>query len=133
MSSILNARSEVFEGINLRISSRKSRRFFAENKFQNFSGKVGINLISLAFVMGGILLTLGAVYLYQVNSLATKGFEMKEVENRINELNKKSQSLKIREVELKSMNNIEKDLENMDLVSSKEISYIEMAGPIAMK
>ena len=41
--------------------------------------------------------------------------------------------LKIKEIELKSMNNIEKATQEFNLVSPEDISYVEIDGPVAMK
>lgn len=104
------------------------RKEKAGQKEDNYSGLavVGFVLIAVAFLAG-------ALYLYQVNSIATKGYEYKEVENRIQKSEREINKLKIQEVELKSMYNIEKATEGLDLVTSSEISYLDIAGPVAMK
>lgn len=79
-----------------------------------------------------ILLTCGIFYLYEINSLATKGYEIKEAENKIRELAQYSRQLKIREVELKSMYAIEKSMKDFNLVNPSNVSYIEIDGPVAM-
>jgi hypothetical protein len=97
------------------------------------SGKAKISLVSLAtLVLIGIALS-GFFYLYQVNDLATKGFEIKKVENKIENLREKRKKLKIQETELKSMYNLEKEVKDMNLVNCSSISYIEHEGPLAMK
>jgi len=80
-----------------------------------------------------VIIFLGGIYLYQVNKVATQGFEMKEAESKIQDLENTSKKLKIKEVELKSMYNIEKSMENLNLVNSDNVSYIEMDGSVAMK
>lgn len=88
---------------------------------------------SSALVLAAALILAGAIYLYQVNTIVSKGYEIKEVENKIQDLQKESQNLKIKEVELKSMYNIEKSMEELNLVISSSISYVETDGPVAMK
>jgi hypothetical protein len=97
------------------------------------SGTVRMNVISLGFALAIIIFLTGAFYLYQVNSLATQGFEIKEIETQIQAAEKEGKQLKIKEVELRSMNNIEKATEELNLVNSADITYLEMAGPMAMK
>lgn len=75
----------------------------------------------------------GAVYLYQVNDLATMGFKIRELEGKVKSLQKENKQMQIREVELRSMYNIEKTTQELNLVSPKEITYIEMDGPVAMR
>lgn len=79
-----------------------------------------------------ILLACGIFYVYEINLLATKGYEIREAENRVKELAQDSRQLKIREVELRSMYTIEKSMNNFNLVSPSNVSYIEIDGPVAM-
>jgi hypothetical protein len=75
----------------------------------------------------------GCHHLYQINDLATKGYEIREMENQIAELKKINEKNRIREVELRSMYNIEKEVPNLNLVTSKNIVYLDTNGSIAMK
>lgn len=85
------------------------------------------------FIFGLILFICGGFYIHEINMLATKGYEIRELENKIKELTQESRQLKIREVELRSMYAIEKSMKNMNLVGLSNVSYIEMEGPVAMK
>lgn len=84
------------------------------------------------FLIISIVLS-GGIYLYQVNDLATKGFEMRDLELRIAQLKKEGKNIEIKEVELRSMYNLEKTAENMETISPQNVSYIEITGPVAMK
>ncbi len=103
----------------------------AKNAFS--AGRVELNGIALIFtVIIGIFLC-GSFYLYQVNNIATKSYEIRDLEGKIQNLNKESKKMEIREVELKSMYNIEKASQDLNLVNSGEVSYIEINGPVAMR
>lgn len=80
-----------------------------------------------------MIFAFGAFYLYQVNDLATKGYEIRDIENRIQVLEKESKKMKIKEVELRSMYNIEKSTQELNLVSPKNVTYVEMDSSVAMK
>jgi len=97
------------------------------------SGSAKISLVSLVFVVLSLVALSGVFYLYQVNSMATKGIEIKKAENKITELKQQGEELQIREVEQRSMYNIEKEVKNLDLVNTAEISYLEVSGPVAMR
>lgn len=84
----------------------------------------------LLFAMLGVC---GGLYIYEINALATKGYEIRELENKTSELTQESRQLKIRETELKSMYTIEKSMKDLNLVSSSNVSYVEMDRPVAMK
>lgn len=107
-----------------------------EEKFQSKPGQKksgNSGLSSLCFMLCAVIIFFGAFYLYQVNDLATKGYEIKEAENRIANLEKENKKMQIREVELRSMYNLEKATQNLDLVSAQNASYLEMNSPVAMK
>ena len=95
------------------------------------AGKVSISVgvISLAF----LTFILGGLYLFQVNTVATQGIDLKEAETTINELKREHRKMEIKEVELKSMYQIEKSTKDLDLVNADVVSYIELEGPVAMK
>jgi hypothetical protein len=96
-------------------------------------GNAKIIFLSLSSVLVSVVFVFGAFYLYQVNDLATKGYEIKDIENRIQSLEKESKKMQIREVELRSMYNIEKSTQDLNLVSPQSITYLEMDSPVAMK
>lgn len=103
-------------------------------KAGNFpSGKMEISFMALLIFVLGALLLGGLIYLFQVNDLATKGFEVKDVENRIDKLQEERKSLRLKETELKSMYNLEKEVKDLDLVNCSNVSYVEKDGPLAMK
>jgi len=98
-----------------------------------FSGSTQVSSVSLTFAFIVVAVICGAAYLFQVNSIATKSFEVRELENKIHELSKENKKMEIREVELRSMYNIEKASKELNLVNSKDVTYIEINGPVAMK
>lgn len=130
---ILNKSAKGPDRTRLRKSSAwLSGAFSAEGK-AGFAGRVEINLMSLVFILALSTCACGAFYLYQVNGIATKGYEIRELENEIQELNKESKKMEIHEVELRSMYNIEKASQDLNLVNSGEVAYVEINGPVAMK
>lgn len=84
-------------------------------------------ILALSVVFSGI------VYLYQVNDLAAKGFELREVQKNLASLQEENKKGRIQEVELMSMYNIEKSTQDLNLVNSSNVSYIELNGPMAMR
>jgi cell division protein FtsL len=117
---------EVFSGRNL--SQRKNLK-----RKDATLGGARISLVSLGFIFLAAIFLSGIFYLYQVNSLTTQGFEIKDIEKSIQTIEKENKQLQIKEIELRSMNNIEKATEELNLVNSSNVTYIEVAGPVAMK
>ncbi|MDO8240920.1 MAG: hypothetical protein Q7T51_03010 [Candidatus Moranbacteria bacterium] len=109
------------------------RRSFSEKRKSFSAGSANLNLVSLVFVMVFCVCIGGAAYLYQVNDIATKGYEIRDLENQIQDLSKESKKMEIREVELRSMYNIEKASQDLNLVNSNDVTYVEIDGPVAMR
>lgn len=138
MAKVLSNRSVDLKEWGKRIQARKeaakaSSRFTFSKSNADSAGAVKISLLTGVFLLIIFVILTGALYVYQVNDIATKGYEIKEIEKQIQDLDRESKKLQIKEVELKSMNNIEKSIEDSDLVTSSEISYVEIKGPVAMK
>jgi hypothetical protein len=125
-------RNLVINGSNLGNRLNKIR----PNKTEKKSVAVGstkISLVAWSFILAAAVIFSGAFYLFQVNSIATQSFEIKKIKNQIQDAEKENKKLKIKEIELKSMYNIEKATQEFKLVSPEDISYVEIDGPVAMK
>lgn len=84
------------------------------------------------FVIAAFLV-IATAYLYCVNSTATKGYQIKQTEKEITELQKESEQLKIREAELKSLYNIEESSKRLNMAGVAQVSYVEEESPLAMR
>lgn len=92
-----------------------------------------LGLAGAVAILASVVATCGAIYLYQANALVSKGYEIQRLQSRIADLEKTNQSGSIQETELRSMYNIEKATQKLDLVSSQDVTYLELKGPMAMK
>jgi hypothetical protein len=91
-------------------------------------GRVTLNFLLVMFIAA-----LGVFYIFEVNSNATKGFEIRTLEKRVQELKDSQEKLKIKEAELKSMYNIEERTKNLNMVAPKDVSYLTLPGSVAMR
>jgi hypothetical protein len=123
-----NARERLNCSKVLSMSDKKTPKIEPKQK-----GSAKILFLSLSSVLVLMVFVFGAFYLYQVNDLATKGYEIRDIENRIQTLEKESKKMQIKEVELRSMYNIEKSTQDLNLVNPQSITYVEMDGPVAMR
>jgi beta-lactamase regulating signal transducer with metallopeptidase domain len=130
---VISFKNKKTQNKNTTILNRRISPIVKREKKASFSGSARISLVSLVFVILGFIAISGVFYLYQVNDMATKGAEIKKAENEIKMLEESKEKLKIKEVELRSMYNLEKEVKDLDLVNTAEISYIEVKGPMAMK
>lgn len=96
-------------------------------------GSIKIGLASAGFLMIFFVIFMSAFYLFQVNNLAIKGYEVKDLENKISELKKNNKEMQIREMELRSMYAIETAAKNFNLLDSSNATYLEIDGPVAIR
>lgn len=92
-----------------------------------------VGRITATFLLGFLMCVIGVAYIFQVNRVATMGYEIRKQENSIEELKQQNERLKIRAAELKSIYNIETDQAEMEMLKPSEVSYVEVQNPVAMK
>ncbi|MFZ2153656.1 MAG: hypothetical protein WAV16_00280 [Candidatus Moraniibacteriota bacterium] len=66
-----------------------------------------------------------ASYLAIINTTAVKGYEVKSVEQKIEELEKENKQLQIQEAELNSFYSIKDNIGNLNMVEVKDVVYID--------
>lgn len=71
-------------------------------------------------------------YLSSVNSMASKGNEMRAIEKIMNQENEGIAKLEIREAELRSLYQIKEDTSGLESIQPTEVSYVQNAGSVAM-
>lgn len=89
--------------------------------------------ITATFMLGFLICVIGVAYIFQVNRVATMGYEIRKQENQIEELKQQNERLKIKAAELKSIYNIETGKAEMEMLKPTEVSYVEVQNPVAMK
>lgn len=75
-----------------------------------------------------LLALFGLFYLLLVNSLSTKGYEIKKLEKRIVELSEVQKRLGLESAALQSVQQIEEMVKVLNLVPSNQINYPERNG-----
>jgi hypothetical protein len=143
MSRVITANNYGFRNYSVASERGAKKTGYIAPKVLSMNGKKNINpqekkekgtrKNSSTIILAFLIIIAGSFYLYQVNDLATKGFEIRDIEKKIQDLQKDGKQMQIREVELRSMYNIEKSTQDLDLVNSSNITYLEINGPVAMK
>ncbi|MFA6184043.1 MAG: hypothetical protein WC682_02985 [Parcubacteria group bacterium] len=88
------------------------------NNHQRSFAKAKILAVSLCLLVCG-------AYLGIINTTAVKGYEVRKVEQRIEDLKKENEQLKIQEAELNSFYNIKDNIGNLNMVEVKDVTYID--------
>lgn len=74
------------------------------------------------WIMVGIVF-FGFLYLFQVSSSTTKGYEVKNLERRLVELKESNRRLELETASLKSIQNLETEVKSLNLVPSDGVNY----------
>lgn len=143
MSRIITANNYSFRSCVFSSPSGARKKVHSTPKVLTMNGKKNINQeeknekglskTNPVFALAFLIVIMGSFYLYQVNDLATKGFDIRDLEKQIQDLEKDGKQMQIKEVELRSMYNIEKSTGELNLVNPSNVTYLEVNGPVAMK
>lgn len=68
----------------------------------------------------------GFLYLWQVNKVSTKGYEISLLENKITDLEYENKNLEVQIASFTSMNNLKNRLESKKMVAVNDIKYISV-------
>lgn len=91
-----------------------------EKEIKNHSGFAKVKIFAIF-----LCLLVCVAYLGIINTTAVKGYEVRSVEERINELKKENKQLQIEEAELNSFYNIKDNIGNLNMVEAEEVVYID--------
>ncbi|HOH67343.1 MAG TPA: hypothetical protein PK896_02510 [bacterium] len=75
-----------------------------------------------------ITLAVGFWYLVQTNIAATRGYKIKELNQRISELTEENKKLNLKYIEAKSMANMVEQVKGLDLVVTAEVDTVYAVG-----
>ena len=70
---------------------------------------------------------LGIIYLFTVNSLSTKGYDIKKLQQSIAELEIEQKNLQVQTYELQSINRIQTEATKLNFVPAVNVTYIKDA------
>lgn len=115
----------------LTLTSSSSVRF-GERKGA-IKAQPALGRVTLSFFLVALVCALGVFYIFEVNNLATKGYEIDKLEKQLNDLKKENDRLQIEAAELKSMYNIEEKTKELNMIVPKDVSYMNLPGNVAMK
>ncbi len=82
-------------------------------------------LLSAAAVVVGVL------YLVETSSVATKGYDINDLQKQISNLKRENQRLELSVAEFRSMASIQERIKTLNLVTANDIVYVS-GGGVAM-
>jgi len=84
--------------------------------------------INLRFVFFCLIITFGIGYLLIANNTAIKGFKVKELENKVADLQEQNKKLELDAIRLQSVGEVEKKISELSMVKLAKTEYISATG-----
>ncbi len=92
--------------------------------------KIDLGNNGLKILLLVVIVFVGLSYLYYMNQTATGGFDIKGMENKIEDIKKNNKQLEVATAEMQSLSNIEKASQEMQMVATTSIEYLPAIGSV---
>jgi uncharacterized membrane protein (DUF106 family) len=113
---------------------RNKRVSFQNKKRKTVSMRIRESESFLAVFAVLIISVISFSYILQTNSIATKGYEVEEYEQKLEELQNDFKNMKAAEAELRSMKQLDEEKSKLSAVSSADINFIDLSDTsVAMR
>ena len=100
----------------------------SKKRKKTIRGKLATGPVTIAVVTVVLFCVLGLLFLAQVFQSQTKGYDLVELNERIEDLKDDNKELEIKAAELRSIDKIKESAEQLNLVETKDIVYINRMG-----
>lgn len=101
-------------------------------KKRAISFPISIGPVSLKFILIALLSVLGLFFISQANESSLKGYKIRELEDKKNQLILENQKLNVEVVRLKSLGALQ-DTEKLNLAPPSKIDYLPAQKPVAVE
>ena len=92
-----------------------------------------LDIQKLNIIFGVLIFSLGVGYLIQANGLATKGYQIKELEVKIEDLKQVKADLELEALSLQSMGSVKEKVAGLGMVEIGETNYVNTASAVALR
>ena len=93
---------------------------WGKRKTKTFHSSFQLNLILLS-----LILVLGLSYLFMVNSLGTKGYEIRKLDQQVRAIEAEQKNLQVEASDLESINHIQSQAQKLNFVPSTSVTYLK--------
>jgi hypothetical protein len=101
-----------------------AERMNQANFITNYHNKNRNSLI----ILGILIFSCGLLYLWQINCLATRGYQIKELENKAAVLKDANKHLQVEITQLRSTTRLEAKVAELKMVSVARVEYLQANG-----
>lgn len=102
----------------------KSSSFQTTYRKRTLGHRVTTGPVTLGVVIIFLIAAMGLMYLVQSNGISTTGYEIRELQTKIDSLKEDNDALRLTAAELKSLKNLEESKNDLDMVSSTQVNYV---------
>lgn len=88
--------------------------------------------LRLNLVLLVLIVLIGVGYLLQINSLGTRGYQIRQLEVKLKQLEAEHKNLEVQASSLQSINRIEQEAKKLNFVPTGNVTYIK-DGDFALK
>ena len=89
------------------------------------AGKPVLGVFLMVMLVGAL-----SVYLLEVNNIAAKGYEIRDLEKQVTEIQDENEKLSVRVIELKSMDQLNEKVAALDMVPVETMAYYDTLGQV---
>ncbi|MBU1119466.1 septum formation initiator family protein [Patescibacteria group bacterium] len=108
--------------------TRKKNRKGVRNRTLSQPFRVGPVTLTIAIVV--LFCVLSLFFLTQVFQSSTTGFEVSALQDEIEELKDQNKDLEVKAAELRSLDSIERSVEEINMVPVQDMVYIKSTGSV---
>ena len=86
------------------------------------------SILQFNILVLALIVAFGFLYVFQINSLGTRGYEIRQLEQKIKVLQVENKALQLHSSNLSSITKIQKDAEALGMVPASNVTYIKDAN-----
>lgn len=95
--------------------------------------KLKVNIKTLNITLSALIFIFGMSYMIQVNGLVAKGYQIKELEGQVQDLEQIKSDLELEALSLQSMGSIKEKVADLDMVEIGQTQYLDSASAVAVR
>lgn len=95
-------------------------------------GKIRISVVTANVAVLSIIAVGAVAYLVQINGLATKGYQIRELETQITQLRQENNQLEVQALDLQSMDNVKNKVTQLNMVPTGKADYLSGGSSFAV-
>ena len=102
--------------------SQLKEKFYKKSFLNNISRRGWL------IILGFLICAIGLVYLAQINSLATRGFEIKDLEEKAAQLKDQNKQLELQISDLRSSTRVNEEIAKLKMEQVAYVEYLQANG-----